>query len=45
MYLELRFGLVGNTEKNWADYEQLFRAVFSSFHGGKNKKIEIILVA
>ena len=22
------FGPVGNTEKNWADYEQLLRAVF-----------------
>jgi hypothetical protein len=28
------FGLVGNTEeKNWADCEQLFRAVFSCFMG------------
>ena len=25
------FGPVGNTEKNWADYEQLLRAVFSCF--------------
>jgi hypothetical protein len=31
------FGQVGITEKNeiWADYEQLFRPVFSSFHGQK----------
>ena len=29
------FGPVGITKKNkiWADYEQLFRPVFSSFHG------------
>ena len=28
------FGLVGITEgKNWADNEQLLRAVFSCFHG------------
>ena len=32
------FGLVGITEKNfWADYEQLFWPVFSSFHGQKNE--------
>ena len=31
------FGLVGITEKNtWANYEQLLRPVFSSFHGEKN---------
>jgi hypothetical protein len=29
----MRFGPTGNTEKkNWADYEQLLRAVFSCFH-------------
>ena len=32
-------GPVGNTEKKiGADYEQLLRAVFSSFHGEKNQK-------
>ena len=30
------FGLVGNIQKNWDDYEQLLRAVFSCFHGQKN---------
>ena len=31
------FGPVGITEKNiWADYEQLLRPVFSSFHGEKD---------
>ena len=32
------FGLVGITEKekNWANYEQLLRPVFSSFGGQKN---------
>ena len=35
------FGLVGITEKKIrADYEQLFRPVFSSFHGQKKKKID-----
>jgi hypothetical protein len=33
------FGPVGITEKkNWADYEQLFRPFFSSFHGQKKFK-------
>jgi hypothetical protein len=33
-----RFGLVGSTEKIiWADYEQLVRAVFLSFHGQKKR--------
>ena len=27
------FGPVGNTEKNWADYEKLLRSVFSCFQG------------
>ena len=42
MEQELRFGLdldfepVGIAEKKiWADYEQIFRPVFSSFHGQK----------
>ena len=36
------FWQVGITEKKvWANYEQLFRPVFSSFHGQKKKlKIE-----
>ena len=34
-------GLFGNTEKNWADYEQLLRADFSCFHG--QKKIKFFL--
>ena len=29
------FGPVGNTEKKWADYEQLVRLVFSCFNGQK----------
>ena len=30
------FGTIGSTEKkNWADYEQLLRPVFSCFHGQK----------
>ena len=29
------FGPVGNTKKNWADYEQLLKAVFSCFQGQK----------
>ena len=34
------FGLVGNTEKkSWADYEQLLRVVFSSFHGKTKKNL------
>ncbi len=35
------FGPVGNTEKKsaWADYEQLFRAVFSCFQGQKKSQI------
>ena len=34
------FGLIGITEKKkiWANYEQLFKPLFSSFHGKKNKK-------
>ena len=36
MEQELRFWSVGITEKKiWADYEQRFREVFSSFHGQK----------
>ena len=36
-YTKFDFGPVGNTEKkNWADYEQLLRAVFSCFHRQKN---------
>ena len=32
------FGPVGITEKkNWADYEQLLRSVFSCFQGQKNE--------
>ena len=27
------FGPVGNTETNWANYEQLLMAVFLCFHG------------
>ena len=31
------FGPIGITEKkNWTDYEQLFRPVFSCFHEQKN---------
>ena len=38
------FGPVGNTEKkNWAEYEQLLRLVFSCFHG--QKKIKNIVVS
>ena len=29
------FGPVGSTKKNWADYEQPLRAVFSCFQGQK----------
>ena len=29
-------GLVGNTEKNGAHYEQLLRALLSCFHGQNN---------
>ena len=38
------FGPVGITEKkNWVHYEQLFRPVFSSFHGQKKiKKIKTL---
>ena len=37
------FGPVGNTEKKLgADYEQLQRAFFSSFHGKKNQKYCIV---
>ena len=33
------FELVGITEKkNWADYEQLLRPVFSCFHGQNKRK-------
>ena len=40
------FGPVGNAEKKcWADYEQLFRAFFSSFHGQKNIYFFIDIVA
>ena len=32
-----RFGPVDNNEKKfWVDYDQLFRVVFSCFHGQKN---------
>ena len=39
MEQELIFGPVGITEKQkiCTDYEQLFRPVFSSFHGQKKK--------
>ena len=34
MEQNMRFGLVGNIEKkNWADYEQLLKAVFPCFQG------------
>ena len=43
MEQNVRFVLVGYTEKKtWADYEQLLRAVFSSLHGQKEKKIKNI---
>ena len=32
------FRPIGNTEKNWADYEQLLRAVFHVFRGKKKFK-------
>ena len=34
------FGPIGNTEKKstWANYEQLFRAVFSCFQGQKKSQ-------
>ena len=35
------FGPVGNTEKNWADYEQLLRALFLCFHGQKKLKMSV----
>jgi hypothetical protein len=44
MEQELRFGLdlgqlaLLGEKKIWADYEQLFRLVFSSFHGQKKIK-------
>ena len=36
------FGPVGITEKKkiWADYEQIFKPFFSSFHGPKKMKIK-----
>ena len=38
------FGPVGITGKKkiWADYEQLFRPVFSSFHGQKKRKLKTL---
>ena len=35
------FRLVGNTVKNWANYEQLMRAVFSCFYGQKKSKMYV----
>ena len=32
------FGLVGNTEKNWANYEQLLQRFFNVFMGKKYLK-------
>ena len=38
------FGPVGITEKKiWANYEQIFRPVFSSFRGQKKIKIKNIV--
>ena len=37
------FGLVGNTEKIGADYEQPVRAVFSCFHGQNKNKIKVFV--
>ena len=39
-YTKFDFGPVGNTEKKWADFEQLLRSVFSCFQG---QKIEYVL--
>jgi hypothetical protein len=41
MEQKLKFGLVGNSEKKWADYGQRLRPVFSCFCG--QKKFEFIL--
>ena len=35
---KMRFGMVGNTEKKCANYEQLLRAGFSCFQGQKDIK-------
>ena len=38
------FEPVGGIEKkNWADYEQLLRAVFSCFHGQKKSKFKVFM--
>ena len=43
MEQELRFGLVGITEKNMgADYEQLLRAFFSFIHGQKKIQKKVL---
>ena len=40
------FGPVGITEKKiWTDYEQHFRPVFSSFHGQKKRKKNIVVAS